>query len=175
MKRFFSTALAVTLILGLTYSLAYSASTSNGTQDVKANIATAIEITVPGSLDMGNLDIGDYESADQGILVKSNSSYGVLIKADRTNMTEYDTSGGTYVASSPETLGSALQWKESSSGTYADISTTDATVASGLSKTGSSGTTTNAKFKQTVGYDDEPLETGYEYHIIITYTATAGI
>jgi len=174
MKRWFFTALTVILLLGIAYSLAYSASTSNGTQDISANVATAIEIKVPGALDMGNLDIGDYESPNQGILVISNASYGILIRGDRTNMTEYNAKVGKYVEK-PKVLKNALQWKESSSGKYADISTKDATVASGLPKTGSGVATTKVKFKQTIIYEDELLEEGFEYHIIITYTATVGI
>jgi hypothetical protein len=175
MKRFFLTALTVTLILGLSYSLAYSVNTDNKSQNVRANVASAIEITAPGALDMGSLDVGDTESADQGVLVKSNAPYDIQIKADKTTLTEYDIGAGDYVASSPKTLTNALQWKESSAGTYADISTTDATVVSGQLKTGSSGVTTNVRFKQTVVYDDDPLDEDYEYHIVITYTATVGI
>jgi len=174
MKRILLTALTITLILGLPY-LTYSANTDSGSQNVRANIAAAIEITAPGALDMGDLDVGDSESADQGVLVKSNAPHDIQIKADRANLTEYDTGGSSYVVSSPKTLDNALQWKESSAGTYAAISTTDATVVSGQLRTGESGVTTNVRFKQTVIYDDEPLGAGYEYHIIITYTATVGI
>jgi len=174
MKRILLTALTITLILGLPY-LTYSANTDSGSQNVRANIAAAIEITAPGALDMGDLDVGDSESANQGVLVKSNAPYNIQIKSDKTTLTEYNTGTSSYVVSSPKTLANTLQWKESTAGTYAAISTTDATVVSGQLRTGSSGVTTNVRFKQTVVYEDEPLGIGYEYHIVMTYTATVGI
>jgi hypothetical protein len=64
-----------------------------------------------------------------------------------------------------------LQWKEAS-GTYADISTTDAVVKSGLAPTPNAGVTTNVVFKQSIDYGDKYLTyPQHVYKIVVTYTA----
>ncbi len=169
MRRILSTAiaLALTIMMG---SFAYAATTGNGDQNVSANVAATLELSVPVDLDLGDLAIGQNESSDQAILVKSNVSYGIQLKGDRANMQDY--SSGVY---GTITLATAFQWKESLSGAYTDISTVNAAIDSGVAPTPHAGTTTNVKYRQEAKFDDEPAAVGNEYHIIMTFTATQGI
>ena len=120
------TIIAAGLVLGslLTTGLAYAATDGAGDQNVSANVAATLEMDVPADLDLGALDIGDNESSSQGILVKSNVAYGIQIKGDRTNMTEFDPGASSYGAGA---LAQAFEWKEVS-GSYADMSTSNASV-----------------------------------------------
>ena len=161
--------LALTLMFGI---VSHAATTGTDNQNVSANVTSTLELSVPSDLDFGNLDIGDNESRNQGVLVKSNVSYGIQIKADRTDMTEFTTATSTYGTT---TLVEAFEWEEAASGSYADISTSNASVVSAAPATPHAGTITNVKYKQEAKFDDEPLGTGIEYHIIITFTATQGI
>ena len=71
----------------------------------------AIELTVPMSYDWGTLSIGENESSLQDIIVKSTAPYDLLVRADRTKMTQYHLASGMYVAEGKE-LVNPLQWRD---------------------------------------------------------------
>ena len=156
--------------IGLLVSPAAVADTQSGSQEVRAQVAEAIELIVPPSFDWGQLVIGENESGLQSVVVKSTAPYDLKIRADRTKMTQYDLAGGNYVIGGRE-LQNALQWKEAYLGGYAPISTVDAPVVTAAPPTGSAGTTTSVQFRQVVGYGDHALPEGMVYRIVLTYTA----
>lgn len=158
------------MCIGLLLSPAATADTQTGSQEITAQVAHAIELTVPASYDWGILVIGENESDLQGITVKSTAPYDLSIVADRTKLAEYDLSGGGYVVAGRE-LQSVLQWKEARSGSYSAISTVDTPVVIGALPTGSMGTTTSVRFRQIIGYGDQALPEGMTYRIVLTYTA----
>jgi hypothetical protein len=168
MKR---TLITTSLVLGSVFagSVAFAATDGSGDQNVSANVAATLEMTAPSDLDLGALDIGQNESSAQTILVKSNVSYGVQIKGDRSNMTEFD--GSSFSAGA---LSEAFEWKEAS-GSYADISVSNASIVSSASPTPHAGTSTSVQYRQEALFDDEPVSGGNVYRVVLTFTATQGI
>lgn len=162
--------LPAVLGIGLLLTSAAIADTQTGTQEVTAQVAHAIELTVPPSYDWGLLVIGENESDLQPVTVKSTAPYDLNIRADRTKLAEYDLAGGGYTAGGRE-LQDVLQWKEASQGAYSPISTIDMPVLSAAPPTGSAGATTSIRFRQVVSYGDQALPEGMVYRIVLTYTA----
>lgn len=156
--------------IGLLVSPAAVADTQSGSQEVRAQVAEAIELIVPPSFDWGQLVIGENESGLQSVVVKSTAPYDLNIRADRTNLAQYDLAGGDYTAGG-KTLQNPLQWKEAHSGGYSTISMVDMPVVVAAPPTGSAGTTTLIGFRQIVGYGDHALPEGMVYRIVLTYTA----
>lgn len=156
--------------IGLLLSPAAIAETETGTQEVTAQVAHAIELIVPSSYDWGELIVGENESVFQAVTVKSTAPYDLKIRADRTNLAQYDLAVGHYVGGGRE-LQNPLQWKEAYSGGYSAISTVDMPVVIAAPPTGSAGTTTMIQFRQFVGYGDHALPDGMVYRIVLTYTA----
>ena len=156
--------------IGLLVSPAAVADTQSGSQEVRAQVAEAIELIVPPAYDWGQLVIGENESGLQSVVVKSTAPYDLKIRADRTKMTQYDLAGGNYVIGGRE-LQNALQWKEAYLGSYSVITTADEPVVTAAPPTGSAGTSTLIRFRQIVGYGDHALPDGRVYRIVLTYTA----
>jgi len=146
------------------------ADTQVGHQEIVAQVAHAIELTVPAAYDWGVLSIGENESSLQDIIVRSTAPYDLFIRADRTRLAEYDLASGHYVSGGRE-LKDSLQWKEASMETYFYVDTIDLPVISGGSPTGSDGTVISLLFRQIVDYGDQALPDGLVYRIVLTYTA----
>lgn len=147
-----------------------TADTQVGHQEIIAQVAHAIELTVPMSYDWGMLTVGDNESSLQDIVIKSTAPYDLFVRADRTKLAEYHLANGSYVSGGRE-LANPLQWKEVSKGAYADVDTIDSPIVTGAPPTGSNGTMSTIVFRQIVTYGDQSLPDGMVYRMVLTYTA----
>jgi hypothetical protein len=151
---------------------------------VQANVAPTLALTVPPDYHFGFLPIGAHESPPQDILVQSNQSYSVLVRADRTNMAHWVVGSGIYLPAAqcafcnrpgPGLLLTPMEWKREG-GAYADISTTDAPVDTALLPTGQVGTITHVRYRQAARFDDYTLNWNCcRYNITLTFTASQSI
>ena len=180
MKKLTLFFLVAVLCLGLGLAVVYAATSGSGTQDITGNITGELTITAPSAYstwETSKMTIGDNETANQGILVCSNTTYGIHIRPDST-----DTSGASNKDGYMHWLDGAnlrtlclqncLDWKLEG-GSYADLNYNagnGGTVGTGLAATPDAGTTTNVVFKQTINYGDEVLASG-KWKLIATYLA----
>lgn len=182
MKKLTLFFLVVALSLGVGLAVVYAATSGSGTQDITGNITGTLTITAPSAFstwETSKMTIGDNESANQGILVCSNTTYGIKIRPDSVDIhgvydgyMRQDTTGTPGSGYTTTHLQNALQWKEES-GSYAALdynATNGGEVGTGLAVTPDAGTTTNVKFKQAINYGDEVLASG-KWKLVATYLA----
>ena len=163
---------------------ATAAESSEGVQQVQANVAPTLELTVPADYYFGFLSVGDNESPAQDLFVQSNRPYSILVRGDRANMAHWLTGPGMYLPAAqcancnrpgPGILLTPMEWKPEA-GAYANISTQDVGIDSGLPSTGSVGATTRVRYRQEALFSDYTLNWNCcRYNIILTFTASQDI
>ncbi|MCA1830917.1 MAG: hypothetical protein LC663_05330 [Actinobacteria bacterium] len=150
---------------------------TSGTQTVTANIANTISMDTAPSSSIANWTLaatGANTTAGGSVVVTSNGPYTVTVTGDKSRLTEYDTNGAAYVASSPKTLTTALSvigTRTVGTGTAATaVVGTSSTLATGL---GLGSDTYTLQLSQPTAITDASLPSGYTYRIVLTYQATS--
>jgi hypothetical protein len=171
MKKFFAVAIVAVAVLGIALPAGAA------TQTVTANIAGSLSMgTSPSSTvaDWALAATGANTTSGGSIGVTSNGPYTVSVTADKTRMTQYDTTAGTYVASSPKTLTAPLNViATSTSGTGVGATAivgTSSTLATGA---GLGTDAYSVQLSQATSIADSALPSGYTYRIVLTYTAAS--
>ena len=181
MKKLTLFFLVAALSLGLGLVAVYADSNGNDTQDITGNITAGLTISAPSAYntwESSKMTVGDNETANQGITVCSNTTYGIKIRPDSTDSSGASNKDGYMhwldgANLRTQCLQNCLDWKESASGSYADLNYNNAnggSVGADLAATDDDGDVTNVKFKQTIGYGDEVLASG-KWKLVITYLA----
>ncbi len=147
--------------------------TDGAAVSVTCRVLAALEASFPGAVDLGNLSAGSpaVVSAPQTVTVWSNAPWALSIRSDADDGRMREWTGSAYVSPSPRSLSSPLEWRRQDAPGFAPISADDATVASGMPATGSTGASVAVLFRQAVSYDDGVLpDAGHSYRIEVTYT-----
>lgn len=147
----------------------WAAPESTGTMPVTCNVLSAIEGSFPVSLDLGDISPNTSKTSEpQTISVLSNVQWTLNIRADAEDGYLKEWTGMEYTLKG---LSSPLEWKLQESAEFQPITVGDTTVLADMPPTGKEGTDVSILFKQQVSYDDEPLQEGSSYRIMVTYTA----
>ncbi len=156
-----------------------AATTQTAATAVTVNIAEAIEVVSwPDTAILLTNAAVPGQPVISGALhftVRCNSTWGIQVKSDEAvgSFREFDVSTNQYVADGRLSQ-SALEWSVDSSGPWALVSGTNASVYSGLPLTGPVGTTVSFYLRYIPGFNDIPLAADRIYHITLTYTAAVG-
>ena len=171
MKRIFVAAIVAVAILGI------AVPAGAASQTITANIAGSLSMgTAPSSTvaDWALAATGANTTSGGSIGITGNGPYTVSVTADKTRMTQYDTTAGTYVASSPKTLTAPLNVvATSTSGTGVGATAivgTSTTLATGA---GLGTDAYSVQLSQLTAIADAALPSGYTYRIVLTYQATS--
>jgi hypothetical protein len=172
-------AAAVVLALAAA-SPAAAATTAASTQTITGAPAPTLVAGFPATtLALGTMTPGaTATTSEQAFNIKSNSSWGLKISADRTNMCRWN--GSSCV--SGQDLASPLEWALTRNGTaigsptYAPIvaSPSTASAVTLVGPTSDSGTDLGITFKQPVSYADNAGIGGDTYRIVVSYDAAQG-
>lgn len=151
---------------------ASAATSATGAQPASANVEATVEATLPtAEIAFGNIPVGATGTEKPAsISVSSNATWGATILANNANMQEWDT---TYTAAGAQ-LTNAFEWKLDG-GTYADITTTAASVVTGQAVTGATPATVDLSFRQTASFADTVLTGGPKYRLDLTYAVGQGL
>lgn len=184
MKKLTLFFLVAALCLGLGLAVVYAETSGNDAQDITGNITAGLTISAPAAYDTWEsskmtVGAGGNETANQGITVCSNTTYGIKVRPDSTDSSGASNKDGYMHRDSTAVLftlclQNALQWKESASGEYAVLDYNNANggeVGTGLAATDDDGDITNVKFKQVIGYGDTQLSGTDKWKLVVTYLA----
>jgi hypothetical protein len=162
-----------------TYSVVQAETTDVGTSQVTFNIGKAIEVVswpiFSVSLDSegapGQASVSDVLS----FTVKSNATWSLQIQSDSEGgkLREYSISESAYVESGKVSQ-NALEWGLTPDGNWYPISDESGTVYSSQPATGDTGATVSMYVRYVPGFNDVPLDSGFVYRSVLTYTATVG-
>jgi hypothetical protein len=137
---------------------------------ILVDIQSSVGVEVAQAYSWGNFDVGENESDEVEIRVRSNVPYSLTILADKVHLTEFDTSTLTYV-SGGKTLTNVLEWQPAGASGYTPITATPVLIRTGLATT-SAGDSTLVRFRQIMVYEDTPLsDPAHRYSAMIRYAA----
>jgi hypothetical protein len=161
-------------------SPAAAATSATSTQTITGAPTATLVATFPSaSLGLGAMNAGATSTtSEQGLNIKSNSSWGLQISADRTNMCRWN--GTACVAG--QDLANPFQWALTRNGTaigspsWAGIvaSPSNASAVTAQGPTSDSGTDLGLTFRQAVSYADNAGIGSDTYRIVVSYAAAQG-
>ena len=156
-----------------------------GTADVSGNPPATLEIGITGDISAWSLTVAtneDLTTVDMN--VKSNVAWQVKVSDELDDskpaatigkMSEYDSVGTVYVATTPEVLASAIQLKEVAAGSYVTPDAAGVVLTSG-DPTVTDGSDFSIGIQQVMEYGDKSLvaaDDGDVYRIVVTFTVSA--
>jgi hypothetical protein len=153
---------------------ASAATSATGAEPASANVEATVEATLPtAEIAFGNIPVGATGTEKPAsISVNSNATWGATILANNATMQQWDT---TYAAQpGGAELTNAFEWKLDG-GTYADITTTAASVVTGQAVTGATPATVALSFRQKASFADTVLTGGPKYRLDLTYAVGQGL
>ena len=150
-------------------TITYALVGGNGNTTINSNIAAALVLTVPATIDPWNLVVGSNDTTGTANM-KCNANWQLQVNdqnATNGHMTKWMLGNYTLGTklTAPLTVGCT---------TSVDLSGTPQTIVTGdpSGQSGNDGQNLTISFHQPVLYADPVLTGGYSYHIVVTFTAS---
>lgn len=157
---------------------ATAATSEVGSTVVTFSVAPAIEVTAWPQADLTLASDAvpgtPVISSPLTITVKSNAEWGVRIQSDTATggLQEYDGMLQSYVTDGFRTP--AVEWATDPTGPWAPLGPSATPIATMRPPTGEDGLTLTLYLRVTPDFDVQPLRTGRQYRMVLTFTAGVG-